>query len=1306
MTPLIIVTLNTRGCRMALRRSQVLSYLREGGYSVVFLQETHTDPTAEDRWRLEWGDGVYFSHCTAWQAGVATLFSPTLRPEVLGVTEAVPGHLLHLRVRLEGLVVNFVNIYAPQVSSQRPQFYQQVSEFLDTLDSHECLILGGDFNTTLEERDRSGAEPSPAAATILRDIVDYHSLVDVWRDHHPDDTSTFTFVRVEARRSHRSRLDRIYLSRLHLSQAHSSTIRPAPFSDHHLVAVTVSLRAEGPGPAYWHFNNSLLEDESFVMSFREFWLAWREQWRAFPSVRRWWDLGKVRAKLFCRNYTRGTSRRRNAAIEQLEREVLELERRLAASPGDPSLCGACREKREELRALEDHRARGAFVRSRIRLLREMDRGSRFFYALEKTRGAKKHVTCLLAEDGTPLTDPEEMCGRARDFYANLFSPDPTDPGACGVLWEELPTVSVGDRDRLELSLTLAEFSEALRRMPTNKSPGMDGLTVEFYRAFWDILGPDLVAVWAESLQGGVLPLSCRRAVLALLPKKGDLRDLRNWRPLSLLSTDYKIVAKAISLRLGPVMADVIHPDQTYTVPGRSIFDNLFLVRDLLELGRRDGLSFALLSLDQEKAFDRVDHGYLLSTLRAFGFGPQFVSFLRVLYASAECLVRLNWTLTEPVSFGRGVRQGCPLSGQLYALAIEPFLCLLRRRLTGLVLREPELRLVLSAYADDVLLVVQDPGDLVRVEACQTIFSAASSARVNWVKSSGLAVGGWRQVSSLPPALQTIRWSAGPLLYLGVYLSATHPSPPENWQNLEGGVIERIRKWTRLLRCLSLRGRALVLNQLVLSTLWYRLNTLAPAPGFLSHLRRLILEFFWSGLHWAPVGVLHLPLKEGGQGLKCLYTQVRVFRLQALQRLLYSAGSLTWSILAHAFLRRFHGLRYDRQLFYLCPRGFPRDLSGLPDFYQDLLRAWKLFSTTRSVAAIVGADLLTEPLLHNPQLCVQAAESRTVRQRLVLAGVTRVGDLLDYDRGDWLDPLTLARRMGLSSLRTPRRVLQEVEAALTPAARAYVSRALREGTPRPSLTPGPPDLFIGPLPCRSQHTPHPFTASRLHELQPVGFQVASRQYLYTLTLHTLHARTLVSRPDTKWRDLLPPLEGEQPRWASLYSTLVPRPVGDISWRLLHGAVSTGVFLTRFTSLPETCPFCNVRETLAHVYLECARLQPFFRLLTNILLRFWLHFSPHLFIYTLPIRGPTKSRDLLVNLLLALAKTAIYKTRERRLAHEASCDCEAVFRLSVHSRIRAEFLWAASTDSLDTFEERWALSGVLCSVTPSGSLRLTL
>ncbi|CAM2097578.1 unnamed protein product [Caretta caretta] len=103
----------------------------------------------------------------------------------------------------------------------------------------------------------------------------------------------------------------------------------------------------------------------------------------------------------------------------------------------------------------------------------------------------------------------------------------------------------------------------------------------------------------------------------------------------------------------------------------------------------------------------------------------------------------------------------------------------------------------------MLLVVQDPDDLVRVAACQTVYLAASSTRVNWVKSSGLVVGDGWQASSLPPALQAIRWSAGPLLYLGFYLSAMHPSPPENWQDSEARVGERLWRWTGLLRCLSL-----------------------------------------------------------------------------------------------------------------------------------------------------------------------------------------------------------------------------------------------------------------------------------------------------------------------------------------------------------------------------------------------------------------------------------------------------------------------------------------------------------------------
>ncbi|CAM4634912.1 unnamed protein product [Lepidochelys olivacea] len=175
---------------------------------------------------------------------------------------------------MEGLMVNLVNIYALTSGLERLRFDQQVSAFLDSLDPRECLVLGGDFNTILEERDRSGTEQCLAAANILQEIVDHHSLLDVWRDHHPDDVSMFTFVQVEAHRSHHSWLDSRYLSHFHLSQVCSSNIQPAPFSDHHLATVMTSLCAERPGPAYWHFNNSLLEDVGFVASFWEFWLAW------------------------------------------------------------------------------------------------------------------------------------------------------------------------------------------------------------------------------------------------------------------------------------------------------------------------------------------------------------------------------------------------------------------------------------------------------------------------------------------------------------------------------------------------------------------------------------------------------------------------------------------------------------------------------------------------------------------------------------------------------------------------------------------------------------------------------------------------------------------------------------------------------------------------------------------------------------------------------------------------------------------------------------------------------------------------
>lgn len=113
-------------------------------------------------------------------------------------------------------------------------------------------------------------------------------------------------------------------------------------------------------------------------------------------------------------------------------------------------------------------------------------------------------------------------------------------------------------------------------MQSGKAPGIDGLPADFYKTFWPIVGENLLVVLSDSLSKGMLPLSGRRAVLTLLLKKGDLQDIKNWRPVSLLCTDYKLPSKVLATRLRKVMEHVIHVDQTYCVPSRLISDNITL----------------------------------------------------------------------------------------------------------------------------------------------------------------------------------------------------------------------------------------------------------------------------------------------------------------------------------------------------------------------------------------------------------------------------------------------------------------------------------------------------------------------------------------------------------------------------------------------------------------------------------------------------------------------------------------------------------------------------------------------------------
>ncbi|KAK0137006.1 Transposon TX1 uncharacterized protein [Merluccius polli] len=246
------------------------------------------------------------------------------------------------------------------------------------------------------------------------------------------------------------------------------------------------------------------------------------------------------------------------AMKALETEIVELQG-LVEATGDTGHFEALSSKRALLADLLGTRAQGALVRSRFQSISQMDTPSKFFFALEKKNGQSRYIHTLRAGDGTELTEPHEIRRRAVQFYSELYESEYVENDECfDSFCDGMPQISDDDHLELKAPLVGAELHAALQGMDGGKSPGLDGLPVEFYKTFWKELGQDLLEVFNESFRDLTLPLSCRRAVITLLPKKGDLTDIKNWRPVSLLCTDYKILSKALADRLRRVMDEVLH----------------------------------------------------------------------------------------------------------------------------------------------------------------------------------------------------------------------------------------------------------------------------------------------------------------------------------------------------------------------------------------------------------------------------------------------------------------------------------------------------------------------------------------------------------------------------------------------------------------------------------------------------------------------------------------------------------------------------------------------------------------------------
>jgi len=461
----------------------------------------------------------------------------------------------------------------------------------------------------------------------------------------------------------------------------------------------------------------------------------------------------------------------------------------------------------------------------------------------------------IISNGVTYYKQDEISKAISNFYRDLYKKQ-TDLKPIhkdDEMLKNLPKLNDQEKNDISKPLTITELNSTLFSCQES-APGPDGISYNVYKKTWDCSGRIILDAWNHSINIGQTSQSQREAVITLLEKKGkDKSILANLRPVSLSNCDIKICTKTIALRTNKLLEKLLSDTQTGYVPGRQVTNNNRMIEEIIELVNKSDDEAYLITLDAQKAFDSVDHTYLLEVLKAYNFPETYINWVRVIYRNLEASVLVNGYTTQKFKIEQSVKQGDALSCALFVLAIEPLLRNIERNekinpisLPGL--GSNTIKIKKAGYADDITGLTSNVASLQVIIEEYEKFSSVSGIRLNVAKTEIMVLGkngGQNRSFVLKHRNENFNVTEQKSVTIcGITFSN------DKEESYSRNVLQKIAKLERQLniwrqRNLTLEGKILITKTFGLSQIIYSMQSTYFRKEDLKKIDNTILKFIWN-----------------------------------------------------------------------------------------------------------------------------------------------------------------------------------------------------------------------------------------------------------------------------------------------------------------------------------------------------------------------------------------------------------------------------------------------------------------------------